>query len=129
MKSSDELVGPINLGNPQEFSMIELAAMIVDIAGSRSKVVHRPLPEDDPRQRRPDISEAQAALGWKPHTPLREGLVKTVAYFEGLLKDNPIIREKLYAESKPARAVSSAWDQPRIHAVDRQSSRKAYGSR
>jgi UDP-glucuronate decarboxylase len=111
MKSSDELVGPINLGNPQELSMIELAAVIIDIAGSRSKVVHRPLPEDDPRQRRPDISEAQAALGWKPQTPLREGLLKTVAYFEGLLEDNPMIGEKIYAESKPAWAASSAWDQ------------------
>ena len=86
MDSEDRMTGPINLGNPKEFSMLELAGAIVDLVGSRSKVVHCPLPEDDPRHRRPDISKAHDKLGWKPHTPLREGLKKTILYFEGLLK-------------------------------------------
>jgi UDP-glucuronate decarboxylase len=86
MNSRDDIIGPINLGNPGEFTMLDLASTIIDIVGSRSNVVHRPLPADDPRQRQPDISKAQNLLGWKPQTPLKEGLVKTIAYFEGLLK-------------------------------------------
>jgi UDP-glucuronate decarboxylase len=74
--------------------MIELATAVIDLIGSRSKVVHRPLPEDDPRQRRPDISKAQQMLGWEPHTPLKEGLTKTIAYFEELLR-LPHVREML----------------------------------
>jgi UDP-glucuronate decarboxylase len=94
MKTGDEVAGPINLGNPEEFSMIELAAAVIDLTGSRSKIVHRPRPEDDPGQRRPDISKAQDLLHWKPRTPLKEGLKHTVAYFDGLLK-LPGIREML----------------------------------
>ncbi len=86
MKSQDDLVGPVNLGNPEEFTMLQLAIAVIDLAGSRSKVVHRPLPEDDPRQRRPDISKAQQRLDWRPRTSLAEGLKKTIPYFEGLLK-------------------------------------------
>ena len=81
MKSQDDLVGPINLGNPEEFTMLGLATAVIDLTGSRSKVVHRPLPEDDPRQRRPDISKAQQMLNWAPHTPLKAGLTKTIAHF------------------------------------------------
>jgi UDP-glucuronate decarboxylase len=86
MNSGDDLIGPINIGNPQEFTMLRLAGIVIDLTGSRSKVVHRPLPQDDPRQRRPDISKAQKTLGWEPRTPLKEGLAKTIAYFEALLK-------------------------------------------
>ncbi len=86
MKSKDETTGPINIGNPAEFTMLELASAVIDISGSRSKVVHRPLPPDDPRQRRPDISKAHDMLGWTPRIPLKEGLQKTIAYFEELLK-------------------------------------------
>ena len=86
MKSQDDLIGPINLGNPKEFTMLDLARAVLELTGSRSKVVHRPLPQDDPRQRQPDISKAQQMLNWVPHTPLKEGLTKTIAYFEELLK-------------------------------------------
>jgi UDP-glucuronate decarboxylase len=97
MESDDRITGPINLGNPKEFSMLQLAAVIVDLVGSRSKVVHCPLPEDDPHHRRPDISKAHDKLAWKPRTPLREGLRKTILYFEGLLKStrgNMLLAEK-----------------------------------
>ena len=77
----------MNLGNPGEFSMLELAEAVLDITGSRSELTRLPLPNDDPRQRKPDISLAKAKLdGWEPRTPLKEGLTKTVEYFEGLLK-------------------------------------------
>ena len=72
--AKDDVVGPVNLGNPTEFTMRELADLIKDLTGSHSKIVHRPLPQDDPRQRRPDISEAQRLLGWQPTVPLKEGL-------------------------------------------------------
>jgi len=86
MRSADEVTGPINLGNPEEFTMHDLAAVVIDLTGSRSKVVHRPLPKDDPRQRNPDISKARKVLNWEPRMPLREGLAKTISYFDELLK-------------------------------------------
>ena len=92
MGSSDDVVGPINIGNPVEFTMLQLADLVREITGSRSRIVHRPLPQDDPRQRQPDISKAQAILGWKPATPLKVGLEKTIAYFETLLHE-PGIRD------------------------------------
>jgi UDP-glucuronate decarboxylase len=91
MGSPDEIVGPINIGNPVEFSMLELANIVCELTGSRSGIVHRPLPQDDPRQRQPDIAKAQEFLGWKPTTPLREGLAKTIAYFEALLREPGIM--------------------------------------
>jgi UDP-glucuronate decarboxylase len=91
MDSKDDLVGPVNLGNPGEFTIRQLAEIVIDIAGSASKVVHRPLPMDDPRQRKPDISKAQELLGWQPTIPLRDGLTKTVAYFEKLLGAKPVV--------------------------------------
>ena len=91
MGSSDEVVGPINIGNPIEFSMLQLANVVCELTGSRSRIVHRPLPQDDPRQRQPDISKAQEILGWKPATPLKEGLGKTIAYFEALLREPGIV--------------------------------------
>ena len=96
MKTRDEITGPINIGNPDEFSIATLAATVIDLTGSRSRLVHRPRPQDDPRQRRPDISNAREVLGWTPRTPLAEGLKRTIAYFEGLLRE-PGVREMLAA--------------------------------
>ena len=87
MASPDAVIGPINIGNPIEFSMLQLATAVLDQTGSRSKIVHRPLPQDDPRQRQPNITKAQDLLGWQPVTPLKEGLAKTIAYFEDLLRE------------------------------------------
>jgi UDP-glucuronate decarboxylase len=87
MKTKDEITGPINIGNPQEFTMLELAEEIIALTHSAARIVHRPLPQDDPRQRRPDISKAQEFLSWAPKTPLREGLKKTILYFDALLSD------------------------------------------
>jgi UDP-glucuronate decarboxylase len=92
MQSKDDLVGPINLGNPQEYTMLELANAVIDLTGSKSRVVHGPLPQDDPRQRKPDISKAEQMLKWQPHTPLKDGLARTISYFEGLLK-MPYVRD------------------------------------
>lgn len=85
MDSPGDVTGPINLGNPVEFTMIELATLVIELTGSRSKIVHLPLPADDPRQRRPDISLARETLGWEPKIALREGLQRTIDYFEALL--------------------------------------------
>ena len=84
MDSAAEVPGPINLGNPQEFSMAELAGQILAATGSKSKLTHAPLPEDDPRQRQPDIGKARQLLGWEPKVPLAEGIERTIAYFRGL---------------------------------------------
>ncbi|HDN25826.1 MAG TPA: SDR family oxidoreductase [Thioploca sp.] len=86
MAASDELTGPVNLGNPNEFTILELAEKVIDLIGSASKIVCKPLPTDDPKQRQPDIRLAQEKLGWQPKVPLEEGLKQTVAYFEKLLK-------------------------------------------
>ncbi len=85
MATPDEVTGPINLGNVNEISMRQLADQVISLTGSHSVIEHRPLPEDDPRQRRPDISLAKAALDWAPSTPLDEGLGKTIAYFDAVL--------------------------------------------
>ena len=87
MDGPDEFVGPVNLGNPDEFTVLELAKMVIDLTGSRSKIVNRDLPIDDPTRRRPDISLAKAKLGWQPKTPLREGLEKTIAWFRTIRWD------------------------------------------
>lgn len=86
MASGDGVTGPINLGNPTEFTMRELAETIIDLTGSKSPLEHRPLPVDDPRQRRPVITLAERELGWVPKVALREGLAKTIAYFDSLLQ-------------------------------------------
>ena len=86
MRSRHDVTGPLNIGNPAEMSMRELAELTIELTGSRSRLVHRPLPQDDPRQRRPDISRTNAELGWSPSTPLRQGLTQTIAYFEELLR-------------------------------------------
>ncbi|HWA18420.1 MAG TPA: UDP-glucuronic acid decarboxylase family protein [Devosia sp.] len=79
--------GPVNLGNPEEYSVRELAETIVNMTGSTSRIVQRDLPVDDPRQRQPDITLARELLGWAPRVPLREGLARTIAYFEGVLAE------------------------------------------
>jgi UDP-glucuronate decarboxylase len=84
MRSHAEVTGPINLGNPVEFTMIELAQQVIATTGSKSALVHIGLPPDDPRQRRPDITKARTLLGWEPRIPLEEGLRRTVAYFRGV---------------------------------------------
>lgn len=86
MDSPAECTGPINVGNPVEFTMLELAEMVLRLTASRSKLVLRPLPQDDPRQRQPDISRARQALGWQPTVDLRSGLERTIAYFEKFTK-------------------------------------------
>ncbi|MDK2955140.1 MAG: UDP-glucuronate decarboxylase [Desulfovibrionales bacterium] len=87
MDSGDDFIGPCNLGNPGEYSILELAEAIIEQTGSSSKIVHKPLPENDPRRRKPDISLAQEKLGWAPTTPLKEGLAKTIAYFDDVLRE------------------------------------------
>ncbi|MFN9716882.1 MAG: UDP-glucuronic acid decarboxylase family protein [Sphingomonadales bacterium] len=89
METQDDVTGPVNLGNPTEFTMLELAEVIIDEIGSKSKLEFRPLPQDDPKQRKPDISFAKRLLDWEPKTPLRDGIRKTSAYFEKVLADNP----------------------------------------
>ena len=85
MAAPSDVVGPVNLGNPVEFTIAELANLVIEMVGGRSKVVHSPRPVDDPRQRRPDIEKARALLGWEPRVPLREGLERTISYFDQLL--------------------------------------------
>jgi UDP-glucuronate decarboxylase len=85
MDTGDEVVGPINLGNPVEITVRELAEQVIALTGSRSRLVHRPLPVDDPVQRCPDITQAQQVLGWEPHVALQDGLRLTIAYFDKML--------------------------------------------
>ena len=87
MATPADITGPINLGHPGEFTMIEFARLILSLTGSRSELVHLPLPQDDPKQRQPDITKARAVLGWEPKVPLEDGLKETVAYFDKLLSD------------------------------------------
>lgn len=84
MAGSDDFVGPVNIGNPGEFTILQLAEMVIELTGSSSKIIHMSLPTDDPTQRRPDITLAKEKLGWEPTIPLRDGLVKTIDYFKNL---------------------------------------------
>jgi len=87
MKTPGDFTGPVNIGNPKEFTMLELAEMILNLTGSQSKIVHLPLPKDDPVQRQPDIRLAKRVLdGWEPKVQLKEGLQKTIDYFDQILK-------------------------------------------
>jgi len=86
MQAPDDLTGPINLGNPQECTILELAQKIIEITGSKSEITYQPLPPDDPRRRQPDISYAKEALSWEPRVKLEDGLSRTVAYFEAVLR-------------------------------------------
>jgi len=86
MNSDPEFLGPVNIGNPNEFSMLELAQNILELTNSKSKLIHLPLPQDDPKQRQPDIALAREKLqGWEPKTQLKDGLVKTIAYFDSVI--------------------------------------------
>lgn len=85
METPGEVTGPINIGNPGEFTIRSLAEMVVELTGSKSRIEFRPLPSDDPRQRQPDITLARETLGWEPRTALKDGLLKTIAYFEETL--------------------------------------------
>ena len=85
MNSRDGFTGPVNIGNPGEFTMLELAQLIIDLTNSKSKLVFMPLPQDDPLQRKPVIDLAKKELNWEPKVPLKEGLIKTIEYFEGII--------------------------------------------
>ena len=84
MNAPDEVTGPINLGNPDEFTIGQLAELVLELTGSSARLVHRPLPQDDPTKRRPDITLARKHLNWQPTVPLREGLKKTIAWFKSI---------------------------------------------
>ena len=86
MNSRDGFTGPVNLGNPGEFTMLELAEKVIALTGSKSKIVHQPLPQDDPTQRKPVVELAKKELGWEPTIPLEEGLKKTIAYLEKVIE-------------------------------------------
>jgi UDP-glucuronate decarboxylase len=85
MDSPDSVTGPINIGNPGEFTIRQLAEQVIDLTGSKSQLVFRPLPQDDPKQRQPDITKAREILGWEPTVQLRDGLTRTIAYFDTML--------------------------------------------
>ena len=92
MATGPELTGPVNLGNPGEFTIRQLAELVIELTGSASKLVFMPLPADDPLQRQPDITLARDRLAWEPTVPLRQGLVQTIAYFDRLLTlDTPAV--------------------------------------
>jgi UDP-glucuronate decarboxylase len=109
MRTADGITGPVNLGNPGEFAMRELAEIVIDLTGSSSRIIHMQLPVDDPKQRRPDISKANELLGWKPTVPLREGLLKTIDYFERLFKEDvaSTVRPLLHRGVAPRRKAQS----------------------
>ena len=89
MDTADDFTGPVNLGNPNEFTIKELAEKVIDLTGSKSKLINKPLPTDDPIQRKPDITLAKEKLGWEPKIELEEGLKNTISYFDNMLKINP----------------------------------------
>jgi UDP-glucuronate decarboxylase len=108
MDSGEDVTGPINLGNPDEYSMRDLARTILDLTGSTSRIVHEPLPSDDPLQRRPDIGRARALLDWAPVTPLHAGLRRTIEYFEALLtarghRPSPAVSHALSPQARALR--------------------------
>ncbi len=84
MAAPDDFVGPVNIGNPGEFTLLDLAGLVIELTGSKARIIHLSRPADDPSQRRPDIALAQRRLGWQPRIPLREGLVRTIAFFRSL---------------------------------------------
>ena len=92
MDNGDERLDPVNLGNTVEKTVSELAHLIIDLVGSRSRIIYKPLPVDDPRRRRPDIAQAEAALGWSPQVELAMGLRRTIAYFDQQLRNGHLDR-------------------------------------
>jgi UDP-glucuronate decarboxylase len=81
MNTTDQYIGPVNLGNPYEFTILQLAEKVIELTGSKSKIIFEPLPEDDPMQRKPDISKIKSIINWEPNVQLEEGLLKTIEYF------------------------------------------------
>jgi UDP-glucuronate decarboxylase len=100
MSTPDEFTGPINIGNPCECTILELAKHVIEVTGSSSRLIFKPLPTDDPRQRKPDISLANEVLGWKPTIELKVGLERTARYFERLLK-----------------SIHAEWDRQGLHGL------------
>ncbi|MEM9422700.1 MAG: SDR family NAD-dependent epimerase/dehydratase, partial [Pseudomonadota bacterium] len=90
MESPRDVTGPINIGNPGEFTIRQLAEQVIDLTGSKSELIEKPLPQDDPLQRLPDIRQAEEVLGWKPSVAIQEGLTKTIQYFDEILKSNSL---------------------------------------
>jgi UDP-glucuronate decarboxylase len=88
MEGPDDFIGPVNIGNPAEFTIRELAQQVIEMTGSKSQLVHRPLPADDPTRRKPDITLATTALNWKPRTELSEGLKQTIEWFRSINLDH-----------------------------------------
>ena len=89
MATDDDFTGPVNTGNPGEFTILQLAETVIELTGSKSELIFKPLPQDDPRQRQPDITLAKEKLGWEPKISLREGLIPTITYFDNFLKGQP----------------------------------------
>src|SRR5690606_10534087 len=87
MRTDASVTGPVNLGNPSEFTILELAEQILELTGSKSRIERKPLPMDDPKQRQPDITRAREQLGWTPKVALKDGLRRTIEYFDALLKN------------------------------------------
>src|SRR5438477_9194198 len=102
MNTPQGVTGPINLGNPKEFTVLQLASLVIELTGSRSRIVHRPRPQDDPRQRRPDISKANDLLSWSAKTELADGLIRTIEYFEELLSDGTVRASIVHDQSADA---------------------------
>ena len=96
MNTPDDFTGPMNLGNPGEFTILELAELVLEMTNSKSEIVFKPLPQDDPVRRQPDISLAKEKLGWTPKIKLQDGLVKTIEYFDNLLIQTPQKLTALY---------------------------------
>ncbi len=106
MGTDDTVTGPVNLGNPNEFTIRELAELVIEITGSASKIEHRPLPADDPKQRQPDITRAREVLGWEPKLVLRQGLERTIQYFEDLMGQDLLPGIPSRTDKPKARAAS-----------------------
>jgi predicted O-linked N-acetylglucosamine transferase (SPINDLY family)/nucleoside-diphosphate-sugar epimerase len=121
MDSPDDITGPINLGNPEEFTMLELAEQILQITGAKSRIVYRPLPSDDPRQRKPDIDLAKNLLNWEPKVPLSEGLLLTVNYFRRQFPQTESAKIAAQGGNKITAAESGMQEQLRIQAIELQS--------
>jgi UDP-glucuronate decarboxylase len=104
MATGDDVTGPINLGNPGEFTIRQLAEKVIDLTGSSSQIEHRPLPQDDPQQRKPDITKAKEILGWEPTIALEAGLKRTIAYFDELLKSGITMPDPSPPKARAAQA-------------------------
>lgn len=100
METQDSFIGPVNVGNPDEFQIIELAEKIIEMTNSKSKIIYKPLPADDPMMRKPDISLAKKVMNWEPKVKLNDGLAKTIEYFEQIIHNNTKCNEKKYTSHR-----------------------------